>query len=250
MLLLLRGSGEILCTTLKPGSPRQSSKRRVLKTFLRKRHGINVQEGITNGTTAVYHRSCSDRAPFCPGMRLRAHSSRQTLIASPGIISSSLPLPHLAFPKSQSVSVTTFDVLSKPLLSSACSIVWVAIRPLESKENTNIPENSSPLLRLKIGLSPPSSLLKPLLIPPLPFAVLPAAADEFAATFVLEPFPFFFSVFHRTTSFSSPRSGLSFSWGRLTKPVRTIFSERMFNLTFPTIGTHPHATGAVHSAAL
>jgi hypothetical protein len=205
---------------------------------------------IQKAGTAAYHLQCSARAPPCPGRRLRAHSSRQTLIARPGIISSSRPLPHLALPRSQSVSVTIFDVLSKPLLSSACSIVWVAIRPFESKEKINIPENSSPLLRLNIGLSPPSNLLRPLLMPPLPFAEVPATADEFAAAFVFVPFAFFFSVFHRTTSFSSPRSGLSSSSGRLTKPVRTIFSERMFNLTFPTMGTQPHATGAVHNAAL
>jgi hypothetical protein len=43
---------------------------------------------------------------------------------------------------------------------------------------------------------------------------------------------------------------LSCSCGRLTKPVRTIFSDSIFNFTFPTMGTQPHATGAVHNAAL
>lgn len=211
---------------------------------------INVHGDIQTLETAAYHLLCSGRVHSCPEMRLRAHSSRQTLIARPGIMSSSLPLPHLAFPSSQSVSVTILEVLSKLLLSSACSIVWVAIRPFESKEKMNIPENSSPLLRLKMGLSPPSNLLRPLLMPSWPSAELPATADEFAAAFGVALFAFFFSVFHRTTSFSSPRSGLSSSRGRLTKPVLTIFSERMFNLTFPTIGTQPQATGAVHNAAL
>jgi hypothetical protein len=249
MLLLLSVSGEVLLYNAKAqtASPIRTQ---FPQHFFASRGGVNIQVGIQKAGTAVYHLPCSGRAPSCPRMRLRAHSSRHTLIARPGTISSSLPLPHLVLPSSQSVSVTIFDVLSKQLFSSACSIVCVAIRPFESKEKINIPENSSPLLRLKIGLSPPSNLLNPLLMPPMPFAELPATADELAAAFVLTPFPFFFSVFHRTTSFSSPRSGLSFSWGRLTKPVRTIFSERIFSLTFPTMGTQPHATGAVHSAAL
>jgi hypothetical protein len=234
---------------LKARSPRQHIHR--LKSIsIVKPHDISVQMPVQSARPAGYHRPSNDHALSCPGMRLRAHSSRQTRIASPGIISSPLPLPSFAFPRSQSVSVTIFDILSKPLFSSACSIVCVAIRPFESNEKTKIPENSSPLSRLKIGLSPPSSRLKPLLIPPLLFDELLTAALECAAAFALVPLPFFFSVFHRTTSFSSPKSGLSCSCGRLTKPVRTIFSDRIFNFTFPTRGTQPHATGAVHNAAL
>ena len=167
--------------------------------------------------------------------------------------SSSRPRPQRAFPNSQSVRVTTFDVLSNPLLSSACSIVCVAILPSESNEKMNNPEKSSPLFRLNIGLSPPSKILSPRLIPPFPFAELPVVEDDAGAAFLLEPslFPIFFSVFHLTTSFSSPRPDRSSSWcGVGIKPVRTIRSETTWSLTLPTMGTQPHATGAVQSAAL
>ncbi len=110
----------------------------------------------------------------------------------------------------------------------------------------NMPENSSPLLRLKISLSPPNSVLKPRLIPALELATSVDAAAEFDGA----PSPFF-SVFHRTTNFSSPRPDRdsSESWGWVINPVRTIFSERMWSLTLPTRGTQPHATGAVQRAA-
>jgi hypothetical protein len=179
-----------------------------------------------------------------------AHSSLQTcrFIAKPGIISSSFPaLRHLALPRSQSVRVMTREVRSTPLLSSACSIVCVAIRPSESKVNMNMPEKSSPLLRLKTGLSPPSNLLKPRLSPALELAIAVDASPEFEVVPLLP----FLSVFHRTTSFSSPRPerDSSESWGWDINPVRTIFSERICSLTLPTRGTQPHATGAVQRAA-
>ena len=54
---------------------------------------------------------------------LMFHSSLQTRMASPGMSSCSLLRPHFTFSSSQSVNVTTLLVLSKPLLSSECSIV-------------------------------------------------------------------------------------------------------------------------------
>lgn len=137
------------------------------------------------------------------------HSSRHTRIASPGIRSCSLspPRPHLAFPSSQSVKVTTLLVLSKPLFSSACSIVWLAMRPLESKVKMKRPLNPSSLFKLKIGFSPPSSFESPPLMPPFERDFDRPAADDAEAAVDGCPFPFCLgSVFHRTTNFSSLRS--------------------------------------------
>ena len=74
------------------------------------------------------------------------HSFLHTLIARPGTRSCSLLRPHLTFSNSQSVKVTTLLVLSNPLLSSECSIVWLAIRPFESNVKMKRPVKSSPLL--------------------------------------------------------------------------------------------------------
>ena len=137
------------------------------------------------------------------------HSSLQTFIASPGTSSASLPRPHFAFPSNQSVNVTILLVLSYPLLSSACSMVCVAIRPSLSKLKMNMPENSSPLLRENNGASPPRSLLRPRLIPPFWPAGALLAAARLLSLLPLCPLPVFFgSVFQRTTNFSSPR----FAW--------------------------------------
>lgn len=186
------------------------------------------------------------------------HSSRQTRIANPGMSSCSLSRPrlHLAFPSSQSVRVTTLLVLSKPLFSSACSIVWLAIRPFESKVNMKSPLKPSSLLRLKMGFSPPNSFERPPLMPPFEglFDRVVALDAEAAGAACSLLWPFFFgSVFHRTTNFSSPRSeavgSFSSTGTAYEKPVRTIFSDTICSLTLPTMGTQPQATGAVHSAA-
>lgn len=177
------------------------------------------------------------------------HSSRHTRIARPGIKSCSLLRPpHFAFPKSQSVNVTTLLVLSAPLFSSACSMVWLAMRPLPSKVKMKSPLKSSPFLRLNIGLSPPSSVLSPRLILP------PSVVVELAAAFASGDDVALWSwdVFHRTTNFSALRScSSSVASGGMAyaKPVLTIFSDRIFNLTLPTMGTQPQATGVVQREA-
>lgn len=87
----------------------------------------------------------------------------QPCIASPGLGAGSNE--PLAFPISQSVSVTNLAVRSHPLASSACSIVWDAILPSSSKEKMNSPVNCSSLESLKIGASPPRSTLRLRLMP-------------------------------------------------------------------------------------
>ena len=178
-----------------------------------------------------------------------------TLYANPGIIVS-LAARHRALPSNQSVSVTTGLVLSNPPASSACSIVWFAIRPSESKEKMNRPVNVSEpeaSFVVKRGLSPPRRVLRPRFMPPLSMALdVDVGESVWIVLVVLLPLPFLLgSVRQRTTSFSSLRlpDCSSSSEGAVMKPERTIFSLRISSLTLPTTGTQPHATGAVKSAA-
>ena len=106
--------------------------------------------------------------------------------ASPGEPSSDF-FPH-ALPSNQSVTLITLVVLSQLPPSSACSIVWLRIRPSSSNSNMNSPQNSSssraapPRNSVILSTCSPADIprYKPLICLPLP---LP-------------------HVFHRTISFS------------------------------------------------
>lgn len=175
--------------------------------------------------------------------------SGQLCIANPGAAGSSDPL---AFPINQSVRVTNLAIRSQPFALSACSIVCVKIRPSSSNEKINSPVNCSSLDNLKIGASPPSNLLRPLLMPFFDDAVLPVAdgrSTEVCAFPDPSPDPSLGSVFHRTTNLSSPQSLSPRRSGSNTVPARTIRSLRICSLTFPTKGRLLHATGTVHNAA-
>lgn len=178
----------------------------------------------------------------------------QLWIANPGAGGSNEPL---AFPINQSVKVTNLAVRSQPFALSACSIVCVRMRPSSSNEKMKSPVNGSSLDNLKIGASPPSNTLRPLLMPffdnAFPVACdgerLPeACAFTDSPEFELELSPLG-SVFQRTTNRSSPQSLSLHRSGSSTVPARTIRSLRICNLTFPTSGTLLHATGTVHNAA-
>lgn len=156
--------------------------------------------------------------------------------ASPGSHSPSLAPPTLfARPISQSASPTTRLVRSLPLLSSACSMVCVRIRASASKVNMNSPENDVAEGvegdELSRGRGPERMVERPGLV----------SSDGgrwtgFCGEAVLLPVLLggllvalcFSSVFHRTTSFSSP-SELPIPCSARDKyvyPVRVIFSER------------------------
>lgn len=175
-------------------------------------------------------------------------NSGQLCIANPGAAGSSDPL---AFPINQSVRVTNLAVRSQPFALSACSMVCVKIRPSSSNEKINSPVNCSSLDNLKIGASPPSNLLRPLLMPFFDDAILPVSEGRSpeVCAFPGSPDPSLGSVFHRTTSRSSPQSLSLHRSGSNTVPARTIRSLSICSLTFPTRGRLLHATGTVHNAA-
>lgn len=132
-------------------------------------------------------------------------------------------LPH-ALPSSQSVTLITLAVLSQCWPSSVCSIVWVMMRPSSSNSNLNKPVNSS------FGRRDPATMLV-----------------IFSTTSLTCPFSFsdLPHVSHLTISFS-----LSRFVGAQEPPFLTMRSDSMFSFTLPTTGTRPHATGAVHNAAV
>lgn len=179
-------------------------------------------------------------------------NSSQPCIASPGPAEGSIE--PLAFPSNQSVSVTNLAVRSHPFAWSACSIVWLEIRPSSSNAKMNRPENCSSLDSLKMGASPPSSTLRPLFVPFLEEAErCPGLADDETCPDEdnedSEPVSPLNSVFQRTTNLSSPQSLSPPMSESSTGPARTIRSLMICSLTFPTRGTLLQATGTVHKAA-
>lgn len=131
-------------------------------------------------------------------------------------------LPH-ARPSSQSVTLITFAVLSQCWPSSVCSIVWLMMRPSSSNSNMNSPVNSS-WARLE-----PATMLV-----------------IFSTTSLTCPFSLDFPhVSHLTMSFSLHKCA-----GVDVPPFLIIRSDNILSFTLPTTGTRPHATGAVHNAAV
>lgn len=135
-------------------------------------------------------------------------------------------LPH-ARPSSQSVTLTTLGVcFSHSPFSSTCSIVCLMILPSSSNSNRNSPEN----LCLAC-LSP----LRPMMLVIFSTASLTGPASRSS------DLP---HVSHLTMSLSWPASPPPHA------PFFTMRSDKIFSLQSPTTGTRPHATGAVHKAAV
>jgi hypothetical protein len=145
----------------------------------------------------------------------RVHGANARL----GVPSSRLPQ---ARPSSQSVTLITLAVFSQCRPSSVCSMVWLIMRPSSSNSNRKRPVNSSfrPVPATMLVIFSTTSLTCPVLDLP--------------------------HVSHLTINFSFRRcagvDGL--------QPFLTMRSDRILSLTFPTTGTLPQATGAVHRAAV
>jgi hypothetical protein len=131
--------------------------------------------------------------------------------------------PH-ARPSSQSVTLMTLAVLSQCCPSSVCSMVWLITRPSSSNSNLNRPENWS------LARREPATIL--VIFSTTSLTCPPLSSD----------FP---HVSHLTMSFS-----LSDCGDEHVPPFLTIRSESILSFTLPTTGTRPHATGAVHRAAV
>lgn len=140
----------------------------------------------------------------------------------------------LTCPKSQSVMLTTLLVRSQCLSSSACSMVWVRIRPSSSNSKMKRPQKSWSCL-------PEDDCL---CVPGLP-GLSPLSLRLILEIVSLRPLP---SVFHRTIRLSLLIDVLRFDCGE-NDAFWTIRSLRMASFTFPTIGMVPQATGEVHRAA-